>query len=197
MDNNNYVKILNNLINFGIDENEELTREEKFKRMQDFRNSLSYEKYEFLFIDIEKYLLNENVSLQDKDTTLTTLLELIRSYSIFEDNVDKFPINIQQIYISFMNFRRLLILFEQVHYSEITRIIDFEEVMNSYMDYLDSPENELFINVCFSKIENFNSNILDYLNKKDYNGIKHIDNINNPELINLLKTKINGLQNKR
>lgn len=197
MDNNNYVKILNNLINFGIDENEELTREERFKRMQDFRNSLSYEKYESLFIDIEKYLLNENVSLQDKDTTLTTLLELIRSYSIFEDNVDKFPINIQQIYISFMDFRKLLILFEQVYYSDITRSIDFEEVMNSYMNYLDSPENELFINICFSKIENFNSNILDYLNKKDYNGIKHIDNINNPELINLLKTKINGLQNSR
>ena len=194
---NNYVKILNNLINFGIDENEELTREERFKRMQDFRNSLSYEKYESLFIDIEKYLLNENVSLQDKDITLTTLLELIRSYSVFEDNVDKFPINIQQIYISFINFRRLLILFEQVYYSEITRIIDFEEVMNSYMDYLDSPENELFINICFSKIENFNSNILDYLNKEDCNGIKHIDNINNPELINLLKTKINGLQNNR
>ena len=62
--------------------------------MQDFRNSLSYEKYEFLFIDIEKYLLNENVSLSCKDTTLTTLLEFIRSYSVFEDNVDKFPINI-------------------------------------------------------------------------------------------------------
>lgn len=197
MENKDYIKILNTLINFGIEENEELTREERFKRMQDFRSNLCYEKYEYLFLELDEYLFNENVSLSSKDTTLTTLLEFIRSYPILENNIDKFPINIQNFYNNFIDFRRILILFEQIYYCDITKTTDFADVMNMYFDFLDDLANELFIHICYLKIENLNKSILDYLNKTDFNGIKHIDNINNPELINLLKTRISDLQNNR
>jgi len=75
MKNNDYVTQLNTLINFGIPDGLELSREERISRMKEFRDTLSYEKYEELFKEIEEYLLNEKVSLLDKDTTLTTLLE--------------------------------------------------------------------------------------------------------------------------
>jgi len=197
MKNNDYVTQLNTLINFGIPDGLELSREERISRMKEFRDTLSYEKYEELFKEIEEYLLNEKVSLLDKDTTLTTLLEFIRSYPILEDNINKFSITIQQFYNNFIDFRRLLILFEQLYYFDITRPLEFEEIMNSYFEYLDNPQNELFIHIYYSKIEKFNKSILDYLNKTDFNGIKHIDNINNPELISLLKSKINDLNQNR
>lgn len=197
MDNNQYVKLLNNIINFGIDEKEELTIEERKQRIENFRNSLSYEQYEELFLKIEDYLFNIKEGLQSKEAVLNKLLEIINSCTVFENNISKFPISIQKIYMSYMQFRRLLILFDMIYSCEFTRVFDFEELMMSYINYLDSFENELFIHLNFSRIKKFNNNILEYLNKKDFNGIKHIENINNKELINTIKNRIASFQNNR
>ena len=194
---NNYATYLNDLINFGISKSEELTYEERRIRMDDFRSSLSYEKYESLFLELENFLLNEEVSLNDKDITLTNLLEFIRCYPKLEDNIQKFPITIQKLYQNFLDFKRILVFFDLVNESDITRTLDFEFMANLYLDFLNNPEYELFIHINYSKIEKLNKDILNYFNKTDFNGIKNIDNINNQELINVLKDKMNDLKNNR
>lgn len=96
-----------------------------------------------------------------------------------------------------MNLNRLMILFEQIYYSDVCVPSEYERIVNEYFNYLDSLDNELYIHYCYSRIALFNNKLIEYLNKTDYNGVKHKDNINDPELISLLKSKINNLNNQR
>lgn len=197
MKRNNYVKILKTLINYGIEDNEVLKSDERLKRILEFKDDLSYQKYENLFLEIENYLLDSEVTMTDKDVVITNLLEFIRLYPKIENNFNSFPNTILNIYKSFMDLNGICVTFESIDRWEITMVVDFENFANMYFEYLDKKENELFIHLCYSKIESLNNRIINYLNKKDFNDVKNIDNINNPELIGMINSRIDSLKNGR
>lgn len=80
---NKYIIELNQLINFGISEDEELTREARYERMKSFRADLSYEKYRTLFKELQDYILNEEILINEKEQVILLMIEFIRNYPIF------------------------------------------------------------------------------------------------------------------
>lgn len=194
---NNYREILKTLINFGISNTEELPIDERRKRVKEFRDNLSYEKYSDLFTNLEAYILNNDINLIEKEEVISLIIELIRAYSKFEDNIELFPNTIKLLFKNYNDFNRLKILFEQVYYSDICMIIDYTNIVYDYLDFLDNSSNELFIQYCYSKILDFNEKLIIYLDKTESTGIKHRDIINNPELENTLKERLNILSNRR
>jgi len=194
---NKYVVELNKLISFGIDSNEELTLEERKIRIKEFRETLSYEKYSDLFNKLQDYILNDKVFPEEKETIIFLVIEFIRSFPKLEDNIELFPNTIKILYKSFIDFKRLNILFERVYYSDICMAIDYIEIVNDYFEFLDNPNHELFIHDCYSRITMFNEMLIEYLDKTDFEGIKHRDTINNSELEMLLKERLNVINESR
>lgn len=194
---NKYVVELNKLINNGINENEELTREERVSRIKEFRETLSYEKYSNLFNDLQKYILNDGILSEEKEIVIFLVIEFIRSFPKLEDAIELFPEIIKMIYKSFIEYKDLSILFEQIYFSDICRMKEYVEVVNRYLKFLENPNHELFIHDCYSRITIFNESLINYLDKTDFNGIKHRDTINNPELESLLKEKLNVINESR
>lgn len=190
---NNYINKLNTLINFGISSEENLTHEERRVRLKDFRNNLSYEKYSDLFNELESYILNEENDFLEKEQVIYSLIEFIRSFPKLEDSIDLFPITIKSLYKGFIEYKNLSILFEQVYYSDICMVLDYNDIVNEYLVFLDKPCNDVFIHYCYSKVVELNKRLIDYLDKTEMNGMKNRDVINNPELENVLKENLNLL----
>ncbi len=188
---NNYEVELKNLINFGIKDSEELTREERIKRMTSFRNSLSIQKYANLFQNISEDLLNDKID--DKGKVIDLLIEFIRSYSVLEDNIEKMPKLIITLYKSHMNLIRLIISLELIENLEFVVPKPFTETALNYLDYLDNEENQLYINYNYEKIAKFNKRLFQYLEKKDENNCLYQNSIDN-DLINTLNSKLNSLK---
>lgn len=193
-------KLLNEIkliINFGIDESEIISREDKINRMKQFRETLSVEKYYDLFLGIQNSLLDEKVLESEKDLLISEFLNLLSYYTTLQESYEKFPELLKQIFIFQNLYKRLCILMEVINDYDVPMPLDFEEILLDYFDFLENPDNEFFIHNCYSKIDIFNKIILDYLNKKDYNNKKFEDSINKPELISLFKTKINEIVQSR
>ncbi len=188
---NNYEVELKNLINFGIKDSEELTREERIKRMTSFQNSLSIQKYANLFQNISEDLLNDKID--DKGKVIDLLIEFIRSYSVLEDNIEKMPKLIITLYKSHMNLIRLIISLELIENLEFVVPKPFTETALNYLDYLDNEENQLYINYNYEKIAKFNKRLFQYLEKKDENNCLYQNSIDN-DLINTLNSKLNSLK---
>lgn len=194
---NNYINILNKLINFDISNNEELTIEERRRQIKEFRNSLSYEKYSNLFNELENYILNEEIDMLEKESVIYLIIEFIRSFPILEDNINSFPSNIKLLYKSFIEYKDINLLFEQVYYTDICMVFDYIDVVNRYLDFLDKPSNELFIHYCYSKVLSLNKKLLEYLDKKEMNNHTNREIINNEELENSLINSLNVLKSVR
>lgn len=193
----NYIDKLNTLINFGISNEELLTHEERKVRLHDFRSTLSYEKYSDLFNELESYILNEENDFLEKEQVIYSLIEFIRSFPKLEDNIELFPNSIKTLYNGFIEYKNLCVLFEQVYYSDICMIVDYNDIVNSYLEFLDKPLNDLFIHYCYSKVIELNKRLIDYLDKTEMTGMKNRDVINNPELENTLKESLNILNYSR
>lgn len=194
---NNYINKLNTLINFGISNEENLTHEERRVRLSEFRENLSYEKYSDLFNELESYILNEENDFLEKEQVIYSLIEFIRSFPKLEDNIDLFPITIKSLYKGFIEYKNLNILFEQVYYSDICMVVDYNNIVNSYLEFLDKPCNDVFIHYCYSKVIELNKRLVDYLDKTEMNGMKNRDIINNSELENTLKENLHILNYSR
>ena len=76
-------------------------------------------------------------------------------------------------------------------------VMDYIEIVNDYFEFLDNPNHELFIHECYSRITMFNEMLIEYLDKTDFEGIKHRDTINNSELEMLLKERLNVINESR
>lgn len=194
---NDFIEELKKLINFGIDGGEILSFEERKERMSSFRNDLSVDKYMNLFLSISNYLLSSEVSSLEKDEVIKYLLGFIRNFSIIENNISKLPVVIQNLYNSHINLFDILLAFDYIYTNDYTAIKFFEDTMLRYLDFLENPINEFYINNYFSYISKFNNKIIDYLNKVDINGIKHSDNIGDSKIIELLNKKIDELIKNR
>lgn len=192
---NKYIKELKKIINFGIDEEEILTNEERIRKSELFNSNFDYKNYLSLLSDIQSLLLSD-ISITEKEEIIKNVLDFICTYVNVEENVEQLPIIIKSVYYSYYNLSSLVILIEDIFNDEYTNVIDFEDVVIKYMDFLESIENEFYIHNCYSNINKFNQMLLNYLKKTDFDGVKHEDNINNPELINLLKIKINNLEER-
>ena len=186
---NKLLKEIKLIINFGIDENENLSKEERISRMQIFKKELSVEKYNALFINIEDALLKDNITLNEKDMLISKFLDLFSYYTVLQENYYKLPLILQQLYKSHSFYKRLCVLFEAIDNKEFAMTFDFEKIMLDYFDFLDNPENEFYIYNCYSKIEKINKMVNNFLNKKDFNDKKFEDVINKPELIFIFKEK--------
>lgn len=194
---NSVIKEIQLVINFGIDDSEKLTREERISRMQKFRKELSVEKYSVLFSKIEAILLDENIQEEEKDLLISEFLNLLSYYTTLQESYEKFPGLLQQIYKSHMLYKRICILFEVINDYEFAAPNDFEQILLDYFDFLEKPENEFYIHNCYSKIDEFNKIVLKYLTKKDCENRTFENTINNPELIATFKNKVNELSQVR
>lgn len=192
-----FVTELKTLINFGIRNTEKLTPGERRNRMASFRKEVSIDKYRDLFNSLQDYFLNEEVPSEEKSDVIILTIEFIRYFPALEDNITFLPSIIQKLYSCHMNLYKIMFMFEYLESREFTCINDFNTIMLDYLDYLDNSENDFYIHNCYSKIKDFNDKIFGYLNKCDYNGIRHRDNINKPELISQLESKFNQLDESR
>ena len=193
----NYVNELNKLINFGISLNEDLTIEDRRNRIKEFRETLSYEKYSKLFNELENYILDNEIASDEKEKVIFLVLEFIRSFTRLEDNIDLFPNNIKILYNSFNEYNAIYILFEYIYYNDVCMVADYLNIVERYLSFLENPIHELFIHECYSRITILTESMINYLDKTDFNGVKHRDTINNHELENRLKEKLDNLNNSR
>ena len=186
-----YEKELKRLINFGIDEENNYSKEELFQLRDEFRKNISYELYQDLFQEIEKYILEDNET--DKEELILLVIELISCFPQLENSINLFPITIINLYSSYINYKNICILFENIYYSDICSPLRYEEIILKFLAYIEDENNSYFINYCFRKIEKLYNGLIQYLDKKDYENVKYKEIINNPELITMLKNKMNDL----
>lgn len=191
--NKDYKTELQKLINFGIDKSEDIMGMERNERIKAFRDSMSYEKYQSFFEELESYILNDEVVLSLKEETIFLLFEFIRSFPKLEDNINLFPSTIKILFYSFNDFKNLNFLFEQVYYCDVCKVSDYNDVVNRYFEFLDNPNNELFVHYGYSRITYFNQRLIEYLDKTECTGLKNREVINNPELEDTLKSRLNDL----
>ena len=194
---NEILKEIKIIINFGILDNEKLTREERMARMKRFREELSVEKYSDLFVKIENMLLDDKILVDEKDLLASEFLNLLSYYTSLQDNYDKFPPLLKQLFESHNLYKRLCILLEVISSYEFATPKDFEQIILDYFDFLENPSNEFYVHYCYSKIDKLNKMILEYLSRKDFENRTFEDVINNPELIESFKNKMNELSNTR
>lgn len=194
---NNYLKKLTILINFGLEANINYTQEEKYKVMSSLRNSVSIAKYQDFFNELQNYLLNNDIKSEEKDLIINKIIEFISLYPSLYQHVEKLPILITKIYYIDEILNRFTILFEQIENLEITVIKGFQDITKRYLEFLNNEDNSYYIHNCYSKIEKFNNKLLDYLNRKDSNGVRNEININNPELISEFKNTVIYLETSR
>lgn len=195
--NNKYVNKLKRLINFGVSENENLTTEDRINRMQEFRKTLSVENYYGFINEIQEFLLDENIQPEEKDEVIFLTLRFINDYVPLRENINKFPKLIVELNNSNEEFNRVNFLLQELTHSDVTKTYLFEETIKLYFEFIDNPQNDFYIHNCYSRIAEFNRKILIYLETKDFEGVAHKENINNPELIAILNEKINILNNTR
>lgn len=167
------------LIDFGIGKDEKLTNNERINRMAMFRKSLSINKYLPLFQEVEDVLYNSD--LDNKDKLLNKFYELIKAFSIFEDNINLFPIGIQKLFYSCDTFKGKKILFEQIENIDIFSPVQFEIFLNDYLNYLKDVDNQDYIIICEKEIMELDKEIDSYLKRK-HNNVSYKKLINNQDL---------------
>jgi len=194
---NKIVEKLKLLLNFGISDSENLTNEDRVNRMQEFRKTLTVEYYYDFFQEVQEFIINENISVEDKGEIILLTLRFVNDYVPLRENISKLPEIIIKLNESNEIFNRIMFYLQELVSSEVTKPYLFEEGIKLYFDFLDNPINEFFIHNCYSRIDEFNKKILKYLDTMDIDGNLHKDIINNPELIATLKERIDILENSR
>ena len=177
----NRLKVLNN---FGINDNEELTPIERINRIKEFRGNMNYENYQSIFVETVNFLNNAESSLEDKNLIVLNIINLIRNFTVLEDNINNFPLEIQILYSSYMELKRIKQHFE-LSANSISNYDEIVSIVNNYLDYLNNENHKYLISNCPSLIENFNKTIFAYMEKENELGIKHKEYIST-NLINQL-----------
>ena len=193
---NKYLKKLYELYNFGIKNGEELSPSERSIRISEFKENLSYENYSDLFNDITNYLLDENVVSEEKSEIINMLLEVIKYFPKFSNDIKKFPSLINELYAINEKLFYMFFEFGNLETIEICSPVVFEKTTLNYINFLEDPVNEFYVHNYYGKIENYNNRLLKYLDRIDYDG-KEFKTLINPEVIEILKTKINVLSRER
>ena len=194
---NHFIQVLNNLLNFGVREDEVLSSQERIKIVKSFKDNFHIEDYLSFFNDLEKYILNEKVSYEEKEKVIILLMRLLSSSWRLEDNISMLPVTIITIYNSYISFLNINILFEEINNSEVTYVEELKYILLIYMDFLDNPINESFIQNVFSKIKHFNEILQGYLDSENIYGIKHKNDIDNDDLLLLLGKTFGNLNSSR
>ena len=189
----NIIKELILLKNRGIFSEEKLTMEEKKKREREFLDNYSFLQYENLFIQINNAIINDEVSILEKNYLVTLLLECIDLYPKLKDYIEKFPKEVREIYCIYNSFKMVDVGIELYLYSDIVAVKSVEDMLVYYMDFMEDPNNQMFLELCFDKVEKANQKILSEFQKIDCNGINKEELIK-PDLVQQFKTKLGNLK---
>ena len=179
--------------NFGISNIDQISVEEKKKRANDFLENYSFEQYENLFIQINAVLIDDNVSVLEKNQLTNLLLECIDLYTKLKGNIDKFPKVIKEVYCSYNAFKLIEFGVDNYLYPGIVAVRYVEDMLVYYMDFMDDPNNQTFLDLCFDKIEQTNEKIIREFEKSDQMGIVK-ETLIKTGLVQQFKTKIGNLK---
>ena len=152
--------------------------------------NINYENCLGLFNQVEIFLLDQTINERTlKEKVALKAIQVVRNFSKLEENISSFNETIVKLYDSYIKLMELNILFENEVDIEITNEKMFNELELRYATFIENPNNELFIKLCYSKIEEFNQKVNNYLNREDIYGNKHKDIIKKYN-IDLLKEEI-------
>jgi len=168
-------RILETIRNLNI--NDGLSGEEKNTKIQKEIGSL--------FKEIESYLLNNEIFVEDKIEVITLLFEFIDTYPSIQNKINEVPISIRYLYMDYVNLKGFNVLFEIANSYEFPANNDFEDLATRYLNFLNDNNSELFIQYCSAYIRNFNNKLKSYLNR-EYLG-EAFEKSFNQDLINDLK----------
>jgi len=186
---NKYYEILKRINNFGIEEDEILTHEERQKRMSEFRKKKLVE-YKELILEIERYLFENNNDDLDKEKVIIELADVLRNH--FRTEINQLPISIQKLYSSHYTFNNMGILFDNIKDVEFCAYKPYEDILYDFLEYIHNEQNETYIHFCYTNIRNFFQQLSDYLEKEDKNHNKY-KNMVNIDLFNYLNEKLKDL----
>lgn len=184
---------LRSILNYEISPLEQLSFDERRKRINDFCANLSFQNYLNLFNQINDVILDDEIDCKEKENLIKLLIECINMYSKFYENIDLFPKEIKKVYFCFNALKRIKVGIENFLQKDIVAVKDFENILLYYMDFVDNPNNAMFINICYSEIEKINSKIINELQNIDVVG-RTKESLINQDLINQFKERITTLK---
>ena len=194
---NYYIDVLNNLLNYGITKDEEVTSEERIKHLESFKKNFCLELYLDFFKSLELYLLNNKIPIEEKAKVIMLLIDVIRSFSEFEGKISNFLPFIQSIYNSYLSFLDINILFEGLCTGKVVCLDTLKGIIIKYLEFLKDSNNEFFIHYVFSKIEHFNKKLEILLDTNCSNGLSYRNNLNDVELLLIFGKTIGDLNLSR
>ena len=189
-----YIHELETLINFGISSRECLSKEERQLIIREFRKNFKFSNYSQLFKELDIYL-KEDIPNEEKGKVVKLLMEFICSFPTLEENVSSLPIDLLNLYNSYMSLHHILILFEQIESYEFPLENEFSKILLKYLDFLDNPGNIPYILYSQDEIDKLNNKFISYLNKEDYNGLLFKESLNK-ELVNKVE-ELKSMVNKK
>lgn len=145
-----------------------------------------------LFQEIESYLLNNEIFVEDKIEVITLLFEFIDAYPLIQNKIKDVPISIRYLYRDYVNLKGINVLFEIVNSYEFPANNDFEDLVTRYLNFLNDTNTELFIQYCSAYIRKFNNQLKNYLNR-EYLG-ETFEKSFNQDLINDLKQQFKNFE---
>ena len=161
----------------------------------DSRENINISNYNKLFNEINDYLLSDD-PIENKNEVSLLVIEIVNYYKDFQDHLDELPNTIKLLFKSDENLRYIKILYEGIMNYDFVTPIQFHEILVSYLDFLEDENNDFYITNCYSKIEDFNKQLNDYLEKLDYNDNKFKDGLDE-ETIRIVKDLVkNSNRNK-
>lgn len=183
------------LNNFGVDTTENLDMKEKLERHKKYLENITFSKCFALFCNVEDFLLDEENISKPKEEIIMLTIHGIENYSFLEENVDKLPCCIKDLYESYLEFGRMCLIFEKIAGSEITMTEVLENILTEYINFLLKTKHEFFIHNCYSRIEKFTERIMSYLRQENTDGVRHIDVINY-DIIAFIRNRVDKVKKK-
>lgn len=140
-----------------------------------------------IFYSLADYITIYTLDKKDKYLLIRLFLEITLCCINIEKNIHLLPPTLENIYYSNLNFKNIILLFEDIDTIDVPSKVGYEQVVNLYIDFLEDSNNFNFVTYNFPIIKKYNRKLLDYLDKRDYNDNRFEDAIDPNVIYNLKK----------
>ncbi len=129
------------------------------------KEKLDINEYKTIFNELST-ILDSNISKEEKEELSILAIDIINKFHNLEDLKD----NIKYLYIGYENLHFIKILYEDIMNYDFVCPIQFTEILVSFLDYIENPVNNIYINNCYNDFINFENILIKYPDKIDSNG---------------------------